>query len=269
MTRPAAFTRYPRIAANLSMLFTEYPFIDRFGHAADAGFRGVECQFPYDFDCHAIRDVLDARDLELVMFNLPAGDWTAGERGIACHPNRREEFRDGVDQAIAYAKILGNRMINCLSGITPDGVSSLEAHETFIDNLAYAAKALERENIRLLIEAINTRDIPGFFLHGSEQALAIRERVGSGNLFLQYDAYHMQVMEGDLAHTIAHNLKHIGHVQIADNPGRHEPGTGEINYQFLLSHLAAVGYKGWVSLEYTPRTTTEAGLKTLRDWLFD
>lgn len=269
MTRPAVFTKYPKIAANLSMLFTEYAFLERFGQAADAGFKAVECQFPYEADPHAIREALDARALELILFNLPAGDWAAGERGIACHPHRREEFRQGVDQAIAYAQVLGNRMINCLAGIPPAGVSAVLAHEAFIDNLAYAADALEKANIRLLIEAINTRDVPGFFLHGTEQALEIRERVGSDNLYLQYDAYHMQIMEGDLARTLERNLEYIAHIQIADNPGRHEPGTGEINYGFLLSHIAAIGYEGWVSLEYVPRSSTEAGMKVLRDWLLD
>ncbi|GAA3950649.1 hydroxypyruvate isomerase [Allohahella marinimesophila] len=269
MTRPTVFTRYPKIAVNLSMLFTEFPFLERFGQAADAGFKGVECQFPYEWDPHAIRDELNARGLEMVMFNLPAGNWAAGERGIACHPDRQQEFREGVDHAIAYARVLGNRMINCLAGVMPADVSAVLAHDTFIENLAYAAAALEQVDIRLLIEAINTRDVPGFFLHGSDQALVIREMVGSDNLFLQYDAYHMQVMEGDLALTIERNLSHIAHIQIADNPGRHEPGTGEINYGFLLSQIAAIGYQGWISLEYLPNSSTEAGLKGLKDWLLD
>lgn len=250
----------PRFAANLSMLFTEVDFLDRFAAAAEAGFTGVEYLFPYDFPAEEIKARLDANKLEQVLFNLPAGDWAKGERGIACHPDRVEEFRAGVDKAIAYAKVLGNKQVNCLAGIRPQGPDCATVEKTFVDNLKYAADTLEAAGLRLVMEMINTRDIPGFYLNTTKQALAIREKVGSANLFLQYDIYHMQIMEGDLARTVEGNLAVINHVQLADNPGRNEPGTGEINYRFLFQHLERIGYQGWVGAEYRPATTTEAGL---------
>lgn len=257
----------PRLAANLSMLFQEVPFPDRFGRAARAGFRGVECQFPYAWDSALLARRLADHDLVQVLHNLPAGDWQAGERGLACLPGREAEFRDGVEQAIAWAGALGCRRLNCLAGIAPDGADPAALRETFIGNLRRAARRLADEDILLLIEPINTRDMPGFFLNGSRQALDIIDAVGAANLRLQYDAYHMQVMEGDLARTIAASLDRIGHIQIADNPGRHEPGSGEIDFDLLLRHLDAIGYDGWVGCEYIPATTTEAGLGWARPWL--
>ncbi|MDH4607238.1 hydroxypyruvate isomerase [Pseudomonas sp. BN102] len=254
----------PRFAANLSMLFTEVDFLDRFAAAAEAGFSGVEYLFPYDFPVEEIRARLDANKLEQVLFNLPAGDWGKGERGIACHPDRVEEFRAGVDKAIAYAKVLGNTQINCLAGIRPQGHDCATIEQTFVENLKFAAEKLEAAGIKLVMEAINTRDIPGFYLNNTKQALAIREKVGSANLFLQYDIYHMQIMEGDLARTVEFNLAAINHVQLADNPGRNEPGTGEINYRFLFQHLDRIGYQGWIGCEYKPATTTVAGLGWLK-----
>lgn len=250
----------PKFAANLSMLFTEVDFLDRFEAAAKAGFQGVEYLFPYDFGADEIKQRLDANGLTQVLFNLPAGDWGAGERGIACHPDRVDEFRAGVDKAIAYAKVLGNTQVNCLAGIKPEGVSDDQARQTLVENLRFAAEKLEAAGIRLIAEPINTRDIPGFFLNGTEQALAIFDEVGSDNLELQYDIYHMQIMEGDLAPTMETHLARIAHVQLADNPGRHEPGTGEINYPFLFAHLDRLGYDGWIGCEYKPKTTTVEGL---------
>lgn len=250
----------PRFAANLSMLFTEVDFLDRFAAAAEAGFSGVEYLFPYDFPVEEIKARLDVNKLEQVLFNLPAGDWAKGERGIACHPDRVEEFRTGVDKAIAYAKVLGNQQINCLAGIRPQGVDCATVEKTFVDSLRYAADKLAGAGIRLVMEAINTRDIPGFYLSTTKQALDIRDKVGSTNLYLQYDIYHMQIMEGDLARTVENNLATINHVQLADNPGRNEPGTGEINYRFLFEHLDRIGYQGWIGCEYKPATTTAAGL---------
>lgn len=249
-----------KFAANLSMLFTEVDFLDRFKAAADAGFKGVEYLFPYDYPAEDIKQRLDANGLSQVLFNLPAGDWGAGERGIACHPNRVEEFRAGVDKAIEYAKVLGNTQVNCLVGIKPDGVSDDEAHKTVVENLRFAAEKLKAEGILLIAEPINTRDIPGFFLNRTEQALALFDEVGSDNLKLQYDIYHMQIMEGDLAPTIEKHLARIAHVQLADNPGRHEPGTGEINYPFLFAHLERLGYDGWIGCEYKPKAGTTQGL---------
>ncbi|APE30253.1 hydroxypyruvate isomerase [Halomonas aestuarii] len=250
----------PRFAANLSMLFTEEDFLDRFQAAAEAGFTGVEYLFPYEVEATEIKRRLDAFGLTQVLFNLPAGDWGAGERGIACHPDRVEEFRAGVDTAIAYARVLGNTQVNCLAGIQPQGVSDDEARLTLVENLRFAAERLEAEGILLVAEPINTRDIPGFFLNRTEQALAIFDEVGSDNLKLQYDIYHMQIMEGDLAPTIERHLDRIAHVQIADTPGRHEPGTGEIHYPFLFAHLDRLGYAGWVGCEYKPLAGTREGL---------
>ncbi|MBY5923916.1 MULTISPECIES: hydroxypyruvate isomerase [unclassified Halomonas] len=249
-----------KFAANLSMLFTELPFLDRFEAAAKAGFQGVEYLFPYDYSAAEIKQRLQAHGLVQVLHNLPAGDWEAGERGIACHPERIEEFRAGVDTAIEYATALGCRQVNCLAGIVPEGVSQAQAQRTLVDNLRYAAGKLETAGILLLAEPINTRDIPGFFLHHTEQALALFDEVASDNLKLQYDIYHMQIMEGDLAPTMERHLSRIAHVQLADNPGRHEPGTGEIHYPFLFQHLDRIGYRGWIGCEYKPATTTQEGL---------
>ncbi|WPP01363.1 hydroxypyruvate isomerase [Pseudomonas sp. HR96] len=254
----------PRFAANLSMLFTEQDFLARFKAAADAGFGGVEYLFPYDYNSAEIKAQLDRHGLTQVLFNLPAGDWAGGERGIACHPDRVQEFRGGVDLAIAYAQVLGNTQINCLAGIRPQGLQCADVEKTFVDNLKYAADKLQAVGIKLVMEMINTRDIPGFYLNNTAQALAIQEKVASANLFLQYDIYHMQIMEGDLAPTLSAHLPKINHVQLADNPGRHEPGTGEINYRFLFEHLDRIGYQGWVGCEYKPLTTTEAGLGWLK-----
>ncbi|WP_444676929.1 hydroxypyruvate isomerase [Halomonas sp. E19] len=250
----------PKFAANLSMLFTEEDFLNRFKAAAEAGFKGVEYLFPYDYSAVELKARLDEHGLTQVLHNLPAGDWAAGERGIACHPERVEEFRAGVEKAIDYATVLGCKQVNCLAGIQPQGVSLEQARRTLVENLRYAAEKLEAAGILLLAEPINTRDIPGFFLNRTEQALAIFDEVGSPNLKLQYDIYHMQIMEGDLAPTLEKHLDRIAHVQIADTPGRHEPGTGEIHYPFLFAHLDRLGYDGWIGCEYKPKTTTREGL---------
>ena len=247
-------------AANLSMLFTEAPFIERFGRAARAGFTQVECQFPYEATPEAIQAELKAHSLSLILHNLPAGNWAGGERGIACHPDRVEEFKRGVDQAITYATALGVKKINCLAGIKPAQVETARAHDTLVANLRFAAQRLAEHGIDLLIEPINTFDIPGFFISTTAQGLAILDEVGAANAFIQYDAYHMQRMEGELAGTLSRHLARIGHIQIADNPGRNEPGTGEINYPFLFAHLGRIGWKGSIGCEYKPATTTEAGL---------
>lgn len=250
----------PKFAANLSMLFTEVDFLQRFEQAANAGFQGVEYLFPYDFEAETIKGILDSNQLQQVLFNLPAGDWLSGDRGIAVDPKRVEEFQQGVTKAIYYAKALNCEQVNCLAGIVPGGVSQQQAEDTFVSNLRFAAQALQENGIRLIVEAINTRDIPGFFLTNTKQALDIIEKVGSDNLNFQYDIYHMQIMEGDLAPTLSEHIGQIQHVQLADNPGRHEPGTGEINYPFLFKHLDSIGYDGWIGCEYKPKTTTHEGL---------
>lgn len=250
----------PKLAANLTMLFNEVDFLDRFGEAARAGFKGVEFLFPYAYKASELAERLDANRLELVLHNLPAGNWEAGERGIACDPARKAEFQDGVGKAIEYAKALGVKQLNCLVGIKPQSVTDSQAYGAVVDNLKFAAGALKAEDIRLLVEPINTFDIPGFFLSGTEQALGIIRETGSDNIRVQYDIYHMQRMEGELAATIKANLPMIGHIQLADNPGRFEPGTGEINYRYLLGMLDEIGYTGWVGCEYKPKAGTVAGL---------
>ena len=250
----------PRFAANLTMLFTEVPFLDRFERAAQAGFTAVEFLFPYDFPAGEIRHRLEAHRLSLVLHNLPAGDWAAGERGIACHPDRVEEFRAGVGLALRYARELDVRRLNCLAGKAPAGVPTAVLHQTLVANLRHAAERLDEAGIDLLVEPVNTFDIPGFHLCRTSQALDLIDEVGAPNLLLQYDVYHAQRMEGELAATLARALPKIGHVQVADNPGRHEPGTGEIDYRFLFRQLDRLGYAGWVGCEYKPAATTEAGL---------
>ena len=256
----------PRFAANLSFLFTEVEFLDRFEGAARAGFRGVEYMSPYEWPAEAIADRLRRHGLEQVLFNLPAGDWARGERGIACHPDRVAEFQEGVARAVAYAAALGCRRLNCLAGIAPPDVAPERLRETLVSNLRFAADRLGQADLRLLVEPLNTRDVPGFYLCHTRQALEVIDAVGAENLDLQYDAYHMQVMEGNLAVTLERNLGRIGHVQIADHPGRHEPGTGEIDYGFLLAHLDRIGYQGWVGCEYRPAAGTEAGLGWMTRW---
>jgi hydroxypyruvate isomerase len=250
----------PKFSANLSMLFTEHGFLDRFDAAAAAGFTAVEYVGPYEHAPDVVADRLRRNGLVQALFNLPAGDWGKGERGIAVLPDRVEEFRAGIDTAIAYAHALGCTQVNCLAGIAPEGADPKKLEDLFVDNLKFAADRLEKAGVKLLVEAINTRDIPGFFLNHSDQALAIMDRVGSQNLYFQYDIYHMQVMEGDLARTIEAHLPRIAHIQIADNPGRNEPGTGEINFPFLFRHLDRIGYSGWVGAEYKPKGATGAGL---------
>ncbi|NDO79641.1 hydroxypyruvate isomerase [Citrobacter sp. NCU1] len=250
----------PKFAANLSMLFTEAPFMERFALAKEAGFSGVEYLFPYDVEPQEIAALLEKHHLKQVLFNLPAGDWQAGERGIACHPDRIEEFRNGVELAVTYAKALNCTQVNCLAGKLPERFSANQCHETLLNNLRYAAEKLAASGITLVLEAINTRDISGFFVNNTRQVLNILREVGHDNLRYQYDIYHMQIMEGDLARTIEQHINVIGHIQLADNPGRHEPGTGEINYPWLLQKIDELGYQGWIGCEYIPLGNTQAGL---------
>ena len=255
----------PMFAANLTMLFTEHAFLDRFEHAAKAGFEAVEFLFPYAFSAQQIKDKLDAHKLQLVLHNLPAGDWDAGERGIACHPDRTAEFREGVAKAIGYAKVLGVPRLNCLAGKTPAGAADAVLRKTLVENLRYAAAELKTVGVKLVIEPINTFDIPGFFLSRTQQAIDLIGQVNAPNLYVQYDIYHMQRMEGELAATLQKQLARIGHIQLADNPGRNEPGSGEINFPFLFAHLDRIGYAGWVGCEYQPAQGTESGLGWLKN----
>ena len=250
----------PKFSANLSFLFQELPFMERLEAAARAGFRAVEYMAPYLYDAREIAAVLKANGLTQALFNLPAGDWDQGERGLACLPGREAEFRDGLARAIEYAHALGCERVNCLAGRRPDTVDPATARRTMVANLRHAAAECKREGIRLVTEPINHFDIPGYFVNRTAEALSIMDEVGSDNLFLQYDVYHAQRMEGELGATLSAQIGRIGHIQIADNPGRHEPGTGEINYDWVLRHIDALGYDGWVGCEYRPQTNTEAGL---------
>lgn len=250
----------PQFAANLTMLFTEVPFLDRFERAARAGFRAVEFLFPYDFEAAEIRARLDANGLHLVLHTLPAGDWAGGERGIACIPGREAEFREGVSRAIRYAQLLNVPRLNCLAGKAPAGVDAPTLRRTFVDNLRFAARELEQAGLKLLIEPINPFDIPGFHLNTSAQAVSVLDEVGAPNAFVQYDIYHAQRAEGEIAATLQKLMPRIGHLQLADNPGRNEPGTGELNWEFLFQHIDRLGYAGHIGCEYKPLTTTEAGL---------
>ena len=250
----------PKFAANLTMLYNEADFLERFEAAAKSGFRGVEYLFPYGYDKNQLADKLKTLKLTQVLHNLPAGDWGAGDRGNACQPARAGEFQDGVGKAIDYASALGCKQVNCLAGIAPKDAKPDQLRKTLVDNLHFAAGKLKTAGIKLLIEPINTYDIPGFYLSHSAQALEIMDEVGSDNLFLQYDIYHMQRMEGELAASLKKNISRIAHIQIADNPGRNEPGTGEINYPFLFKHIDQIGYDGWIGCEYKPAATTVAGL---------
>jgi hydroxypyruvate isomerase len=257
----------PKLAANLTMLWNELGFLDRFAAAAKAGFSAVEYLFPYPYQKQELADRLAQHQLTQVLHNLPAGDWAKGERGIAVLPERRGEFRDGVGLAIEYAKALGCSQLNCLVGIAPLEADEDALRDGLVDNLKFAAAELGRHDIKLLIEAINTRDMPGFYLTHTRQAVELMTDVGSSNLYLQYDIYHMQIMEGDLAPTLQSNLSRIAHVQIADNPGRNEPGSGEIHHPFLFELLDREGYQGYVGCEYKPRGKTDEGLGWAKPYL--
>ena len=257
----------PSFCANLSLLFTEVSFPERFEAAARAGFKAVEFQLPYGHDKDELAARARSAGVEVVLFNLPTGDLAKGERGIGCLPSRVSQFRDGVALAIRYAGALGCRRLNCLSGISPPRVLDTTVRETFVSNLRFAAGELEREGILLLTEPINTRSVPGNYLRNSGQALALMDEVKSQNVKLQYDLFHMQIMEGDLAKTMEANLSRIGHMQVADVPERHEPGTGEINFPFLFDWIDRIGYEGWIGCEYVPAGRTEDGLGWVRPYL--
>lgn len=256
----------PRFAANLSMMFQEVPFLERFEAAARAGFRAVEYLFPYDYPAADLAARLHDLRLEQALFNLAPGDWSAGERGITALPGREAEFDKSIEQATAYAKALGCPQVHAMAGIPPAGTPRDAAHAVYVANLRLAAAKLQAHGIRLLIEPINTRDMPGFFLSTCAQARQVMAEVGSDNLFLQADLYHWQVMDGDLAEKLRANAPVIRHVQIAGNPGRHEPDVGEINYPYLFGVLDEIGYAGWVGCEYKPRGKTLDGLGWARPY---
>jgi hydroxypyruvate isomerase len=250
----------PKFAANLTLMFNEVPFSDRFGQAARAGFRAVEFLFPYEYEPRAIAGWLRECGLENVLFNTPPGDWAAGERGIAAIPGREQEFKVGIATALAYAAELRTPKLHVMAGVCPEQASGRDCHKTYIENVRYAARELQRHGKELLIEPINSRDMPGYFLRTQDQAHAVREEVGERNVKVQMDFYHAQITGGDLTATFRKYWPHIGHVQIAGVPDRHEPNLGEVNYAHLFDVIDATGYAGWIGCEYRPRTITEAGL---------
>lgn len=250
----------PKFAANLSMMFGEVDFMDRFDAAARAGFSGVEFLFPYDFEAEAIASTLKKAGLTQALFNLPPGDWQAGERGFGAMPGREDAFDAALDKAIAYASAIGNDLLHVMSGIVPDGTDREACTETLIANLKRAAPRAAAAGKTLIVEPINTRDIPGYFLNRQGQARAIIEAVGADNVGLQFDFYHCQIVEGDMAKTFEAHRDIIRHVQIAGVPERHEPNIGEINYPYLFDLMDRLGYDGWVGCEYRPKAGTVEGL---------
>jgi hydroxypyruvate isomerase len=258
----------PKLAANLSLLFPQLPFTERFAAAAAAGFRYVEYQFPYAFgSAQEIAGHARAANLEVVLHNIPGGDAAKGDRGISCQPERVNEFREGVERAIEYAKAVGCPRLNTLAGIPSKGLEKEKARQTLIENLRFAAAKCKAAGLTLLTEPCNTRTIPGFFLCGSKDGIEVIDAAGADNLKLQYDVFHMQIVEGDLAKTIERLLPRIGHIQIADVPDRNEPGTGEINFPWLLQHIDRLGYQGWIGAEYIPKADTVEGLKWAAPYL--
>jgi hydroxypyruvate isomerase len=254
----------PRFAANLSMMFNEVPFLDRFQAASDAGYKAAEFLFPYEFSPELLHSKARAAGIEIILFNMPPGNWAAGERGITCIPGREAKFRDGVDKALTYALHLGTPRLHAMAGIVPTGVDLAACRKTLIENLGYAAERLAEHNITLLLEAINTRDMPGFVVSTQSDSHSICEDVGAPNLKMQMDLYHMQVMEGDLAIKLKKYASMCGHIQIAGCPERHEPDTGEVRYEYLYRLVDDIGYSGWLGCEYRPAGKTSDGLGWLR-----
>ncbi|QWW66945.1 2-oxo-tetronate isomerase [Rhizobium sp. WYJ-E13] len=256
----------PKFSANLSFLYQDLAFLDRFAAAAKDGFGALEYLGPYAEPKEKVADALKANGLRQALFNVPSGDWAGGERGIACLPDRIEEFRNGISLALDYAKALACPQVNVISGLVPDGADLDTLEKVLVKNLKYAAERAADAGVKLLIEPINLRDIPGFFLSSTDHAERILDKVGSDNLYIQYDFYHMQIMQGDLIPAFIRLKDRIAHVQIADNPGRNEPGTGEINYGFILSELDRLGYDGWVGCEYKPKAGTSEGLGWMKPY---
>ena len=251
----------PQFAANLSMMFNEVPFLERFKAAADAGFKGVEFLFPYEYTPEQVAERAKDAGVQVVLFNMPPGNWAAGERGIAGLAGREQEFRDGVAKAVTYAKALGVPRVHAMAGLAPAGVDKTTCHATLIANLKYAAAELAKHDLTVLLEAINTRDIPGYLVNTQKESYEICQAVGAPNMKMQMDLYHMQIMEGDLAMCLKRYAGMCGHIQIAGCPERNEPDTGEVRYEYLFKTLDSMGYQGWLGCEYRPAGKTVDGLK--------
>jgi hydroxypyruvate isomerase len=257
----------PKLSANVSTLFKELGFLDRFAAAAKAGFRAVEYQYAYDLKPQDVAARVKDAGVELVLHNMPRGDTQHGEHGTACLPGREQRFRDDLELALEYARAAGCKKLHCMAGVAPPGVEGKTIHRTYVENLKYAAQRLAKEGMQVLIEPLSAGTVAGCFLTGSAQAAQIIEEVAAPNVFLQYDLFHMQMMEGNLAATLEKLLPRIGHIQLADAPGRHEPGTGEINFDFILRHIDRIGYSGWIGCEYNPAGDTVQGLKWAKPYL--
>jgi hydroxypyruvate isomerase len=256
----------PKFAANLTMLFTEAPFLERFALARQAGFTHIEYLLPYAFGIKELKGRLEANSLNQVLFNLPCGDWAAGDRGIAALPERTAEFRAGVAQAVEYALGLGVSQLNCLAGKKSSKQSDTEHWTTLVQNVRFAAQRLQEHRLTLMVEAINHFDIPGFFLNRTEQVAKVIEEAAMPNVLIQYDVYHAQREEGEVAATLRKYANRIGHIQVADNPGRHQPGTGEINYPFVLKEIDTLGYQGYVGLEYVPHPDSKSSFRWVKEF---
>jgi len=257
----------PRLAANVSTLFTEIGFLERFAAARKAGFRAVEYQYPYEFKPAEVARAAREAGVEVVLHNVPRGDPERREHGTACIPGREPQFREDLERAIEYARAVSCPRLHCLAGVVPAGAERRELHATYLANLKHAAARLKREEMMLLIEPVSERTAKNYFLGGSAQALAVLDELGADNAFLQYDFFHMQILEGNLAEKAERLLARIGHMQVADAPGRHEPGSGEINFDFLFKHVDAIGYAGWIGCEYNPAGDTLEGLKWAKPYL--
>lgn len=257
----------PRFAANLSMMYTEHDFLDRFAATAKDGFQAVEYLFPYDHPAAEIRKRLDDHGLTQALFNAPPGDWAAGERGIAALPGRETEFRNAFATALEYAAVIGNDRVHVMAGLVPPDADRARCRAVYLENLAYAAASAAAHGITVLIEPINTRDMPGYFLNRQDDGQAICQQVGAANLKVQFDCYHCQIVEGDIARKLERDFAGIGHIQIAGVPERHEPDIGELNYPYLFDVIDRLGYTGWIGCEYRPRAGTSEGLGWLKPYL--
>ncbi|MEM5433091.1 2-oxo-tetronate isomerase [Cupriavidus oxalaticus] len=257
----------PRFAANLSMMYNEHAFLDRFAAAAADGFQAVEYLFPYEHPAAELRARLDANGLTQALFNAPPGDWAAGERGLASLPGREAEFRGAVGRALEYAGVFGNDRVHVMAGLVPADAERARYRATYLENVAFAAKAAAAQGVTIVLEPINTRDMPGYFLNRQDDAQAICKEVGAANLKVQFDCYHCQIVEGDIAMKLRRDMAGIGHIQIAGVPERHEPDLGELNYPYLFDLIDALGYQGWIGCEYRPRAGTSEGLGWLKPYL--
>lgn len=250
----------PRFAANLSFLYTERDFLDRFAAASKDGFRAVEFLFPYEHPATEVASRLKDNGLKQVLFNMPPGDWGKGERGTAALPGREQEFRDAIAKALEFAAVLDCSQVHVMAGLAAPGADRAAMRRTYVENLRYAAGEAAKQGVNVLIEPINTGDIPGFFLNRQDEAHAILADVGVPNLKVQMDLYHCQIVEGDVTTKIRRYIGNVGHFQIAGVPGRHEPNVGEMNYPYLFSVIDELGFEGWIGCEYRPKVNTTTGL---------